>query len=102
MRVVVEMAQVNGEVRFIYLDKDELKIKSFDDVLVVDSTYKDRLNCLLTLFVLKEDWVSEEDSDGYVYKVCFDNNGDIDMYYFNNVPSNFNLFLGHLVRLIGE
>ena len=101
MRIVIEMVQINGEVRFICLNKDKLEIKSFDDVLLVDCTYKDRLNCLLTLFTFKEDWVSE-DCDNYIYKVKFDNNGDVDVYCFNNVPSNFNLFMGHLVRLIGE
>ena len=101
MKVVVKISMPEGFDKFISLDENELWVQEAQEKVLIDSNYKDRFNALLSLFMLKTEWEKTEDIDS-MYKIMFEQKGKKELYNFNSVPDNWNMFMGYLLRLVGD
>lgn len=101
MKVVVKLNLQESFPKFIYLDENEMWIKEADNKQLIDINYKDRFNTLLSLFLLKKEWNNERSSNPS-YEVMFEDNNSVEIYGFEEMPDNFNMFLGYLAKLVGD
>ena len=83
------------------LSEEELFIEESTNRLVIDSSYEDRFNCLLSLFMLKKSWI-QNTNNNYVYRVAFYNNSNVEVYSFEEIPDNFDMFMGYVAKLVGD
>lgn len=101
MRVVVKLNLQENLPKFIYLDENEIWIQEADNKQLIDSNYKDRFNSLLSLFVMKNDW-NVLKSNNPICEIMFEKEENVQVYKFDEVPDNFNMFMGYLSRLVGD
>lgn len=100
MRVVVKFNVPEQYDKIICIDEDVVFIAQNNDKQIIETTYKDRFNTLLSLFVLKTDWKNEKEYNP-LYEVIFENNSK-EIYSFKDTPSNWIMFMGYLSKLVGD
>ena len=101
MKVVVKLIVPESYDKFIYLDEKEMAVEENNDRLVIETSYRDRINSLISLFALKKDWECKEGVTS-LYNVMFENKGETQVYCFDEMPVNWNMFMGYLYRLVGD
>ena len=86
----------------VVIEKNCAYIKYEDEIESLDVCSRDCFNTLISLFSLKEGWVSE-DCINPIYIVEFFSDKGKEKYDFrSNVPSNFAFFSAFIYRLVGE
>jgi hypothetical protein len=101
MKVIVKLLMLESYDKFIFLDEKEMVVEENMEKMVIETMYKDRINTLISLFSLKKEWKAS-DIDNCLYNVIFENDGIKEIYSFNEVPDNWNMFMGYLFRLVGD
>lgn len=86
----------------IYLSEETLKISNEIESSVINCTYKERFNTLITLFDLQRNWKDEDANDAKHLVYFNDNENEFTYKFSNKYPKNFLLFLDYLTKLIGE
>ena len=100
MRVVLKINSNEGYNKFICLDENEVVLKEGNENILIESKYEDRINSLISLFVLKNEW-ENLDVSVPAYEIIFENGENREIYKFDTVPSNFSLFMGYIIRIVG-
>lgn len=101
MKIVFKVSLPEQKEIIMYLSEDEFFIKEFNERVNITTSYEDRFNSLLSMFMLKNEWSTTNDND-YFYQVMFENNGVEEMYSFKDVPDNFYMFMGYFGKLADE
>ena len=101
MKVVVKLVIPEGYNKFMSLDENEMIIEENNERMLIETKYRDRINSLISLFSLKKEWKHTE-TETSLYNVVFEDKGEIENFCFDEVPSNWNMFLGYLFRLVGD
>ena len=97
------LIKFNFDEKEIYISEDKVCVKKDDIKFDVDCTKHDRISTLVTLFAFKREWTNcNEDKDDY--QIVFSNNNEKEHFCFSlgEEPSNFMLFNGAIVKLIGD
>ncbi len=86
----------------IVIDEEKIFIKE-DGVEVIDSSKNERLDTLMVLFSLKDEW-EHSNSETPMFSVFFDDGNNSSCYDFDldSLPSNWFIFYTYLVRLVGS
>ena len=100
MRVVVKFRFPEQEVKYISIDENQVLIMQNDNEEILETTKDDRLMTLFNLFSFKDDWKSEN-VESAIYEVLF-LDSDEELYRFNIIPDNWVVFMGYIVRLVGD
>ena len=86
----------------VSIENNRAYIECDNNVQSLNVSFRDCFNTLISLFSLKEDWVSEKCVNP-VFKIEFINDDIKEEYAFKNeVPDNFNFFNAYINRLVGE
>ena len=101
MKVVVKLVIPEDYEKFICLDEKEMIIEENNERLLIETEYRDRINSLISLFAFKKEWEYTEEGTS-LYNVMFEDKGEKQIYCFNEMPVNWNMFMGYLYRLVGD
>jgi len=101
MKVVIKLNFKETFSKFIYIDEQEVFIQENNERQIIETTYRDRFNTLISLFGLKNNWKNSKDSVP-LYEIMFDNNDEQDYYTFSSTPDNFMMFMGYIAKLVGD
>lgn len=101
MKVAIKLNPSEDFSKFIYIDEHEVFIQENDEKQVIETSYKDRFNTLISLFGLKNNWKNNSEGSP-LYEIVFENNDNKEYYSFSNIPDNFMMFMGYVVKLVGD
>ena len=78
------------------LDDNQFAYAYNNKQYLINSSYNQRINVLISLFALKQ-----EVSENLIIDIQFYNKDNRESFYFQNQPSNWFVFLSHLINLVG-
>jgi hypothetical protein len=100
MKVQIDIKLPESHLKTISLDDSCFYVTQDDNKIEIDTNYKDRINTLIALFGCKNNWELNS-YDEPVYRIYFTDTLQ-EVYDFYNAPSNWNLFIGYIDKLVGD
>ena len=99
MEVIFKMYPPEQQAYTISLSSEEMYVERMGEILKIETKYEDRVNSLISIFACKNSWVSQV--NGY-YQVTFISKNGKEEYTFEDLPSNWELLMGYIVKLAGD
>lgn len=86
----------------VVIETDKAYVEYVDEVQYLDVSSRYCFNTLISLFSLKESWISEKSGNPF-YKIEFINGEYKEEYVFKDkFPSNFSFFNAYIYKLVGD